>query len=75
MQNDYREQLRSQSRQGSKQEIFAKPSKFVALKGITHQKLLKLMKAIMPKESLLEGISNQSTPSLHAILYANLKIN
>ena len=49
--------------------------KFVAPKGITHKKLLKLMKAITPKESSLEGISKQSTPSLHAILYTDLKIN
>ena len=30
------------------------------------------MKAILPKESSLEGMTNQSTPSPHAILYANL---
>jgi len=33
------------------------------------------MKAIMPKDSSLEGISNHSTPPLHAILYANINAN
>jgi len=60
---------------GQNKKYLQNLQKFVAPKGITHKKLLKLMKAITPKESSLEGISNQSTPSLHALLYANLKIN
>jgi len=30
------------------------------------------MKAFLPRKSIVGGISIQSTPSLHAILYANL---
>jgi len=45
-----RDKKSSQSRQGSKQEIFTKLSKIFAPKGITRQKLLKLIKAIMSKQ-------------------------
>ena len=44
------------SRQGSKQEIFTKSSNNLAPKEITHLKLLKLMKAIMPSKTSLEVI-------------------
>jgi len=40
----------SQSRQGSKQEVFTKLSQISTPKGITHQKMFKFMKAIMPKQ-------------------------
>jgi len=33
------------------------------------------MKSILPKESSLKGILNQSTPFPHAILYVNIKCN
>jgi len=65
----------SQSRQGSKQKIFMKPSQSLAPKGITYQKLLNLIKAILTKESSLEGISNQSTSSRQTPRIAHLKCN
>ena len=49
-----REQSIFRSRQESKQKIIRKPSKILVPKGIRHQKLRKLMKAITPKESSLE---------------------
>ena len=58
---------------GQNKKYLQNLQKFVAPKGITRQKLLKLMKAITPKESSLKGILNQSTPYLHAILYASQK--
>jgi len=56
---------------GSKHEIHTKPSQILAPKGIPHEKSFMFIKAILPKESPLELISNQSTPSP----YANLKYN
>jgi len=61
--------------QDNGQKIMTRPLKSLAPKGITHQKLLKLMKNVLPKELSMEGISNQSSPPLHAMLYVRLKIN
>ena len=43
---------------GQNKKYLQKPSKIFAPKGITHQKILKLMKAIMPKQRRL----TQSNP-------------
>jgi len=43
----------SQLRLGSKQEIFTKPSQILAPKGITHKKLLKLTKTILPNKQII----------------------
>jgi len=56
-----RGQLSSQSNQRLKQETFRKSLKICTL-GVMHQKTFKLMKAIVPKGSSLEGISNESPP-------------
>jgi len=53
--NDSKGQQSSQSSQGLKQEIFIKPSQILAPKGITHQKLLKLIKAILPCKNIIGG--------------------
>ena len=38
-----------------KTRIFTKPSEIFAPKGITHQKLLKLMKIILPNKHIIKG--------------------
>ena len=61
------EQLSSQTRQRSKQQIFTEPLKILSPKGITNQKLLKLMKAIMPSKSIIGGYLKP----LHTITLCN----
>jgi len=50
-----------------------KTIKSVAPKGITHEKLLTLMKAILPSKNIIGGYLKSITPSLHANLKCKCK--